>query len=79
MQANDSGQIVGAYVVVTGCNCENDLQLHAFVSTGGAISPIPDIGLFQTVPLDINNAGQIVGYYHDRSGDIEDNPRGFLL
>ena len=27
---NDSGQIVGAYVVVTGCNCENDLQLHAF-------------------------------------------------
>jgi probable HAF family extracellular repeat protein len=75
---NDSGEIVGAYSAQPVCNCVDDVSVYGFVYSGGQFSTI-DIGLFETRPVAINNNGAIVGYYHDRGGDVEDAERGFLL
>ncbi len=76
---NDAGVVVGAYGPATPvCNCVADIEAHGFTYSNGAFTTF-NVGLSQTIPLAINNAGQIVGYYHDRDGDIGDHSRGFLL
>lgn len=76
---NDAGVVVGVRgPTVPLCDCVADLEIHGFRYSGGEFTTF-DIGLAQTWPMAINNGGQIVGYYHDRHGDIQDNSRGFLL
>lgn len=75
---NDVGQVVGAFGPQPECHCVADLESSAFVYSGGGISTFT-VGLSETWPLDINNVGQIVGFYHDRDGDIADHERAFLM
>ena len=68
---NDAGVIVGSYQVFV-----NRFRLtHAFLLEGGAYTTIDPPGASQAWATGINNAGQIVGYYNDASGNIH----GFFL
>jgi probable HAF family extracellular repeat protein len=66
MGINDAGQIVGTFV--------DGQQGHGFLDVNGTFSTIDVPGAQFTSPNDINNAGQIVGWFFDNGGPAH----GFL-
>jgi len=62
---NASGQAVGDSTTASG--------IRAFVTTGGGLQELPTLGGAQTSALGINDAGIVVGYSNDATG----NPRAF--
>ncbi len=87
---NNAGQIVGEYEddsgVIHGFLLDEDLQslerrrmvggvIHGFVLDEDSFTTIDFPDAVETKAFGINNAGQIVGFYKDSSGDVH----GFLL
>jgi probable HAF family extracellular repeat protein len=61
---NNTGQIIGAVEKADGL-------LHAYIYQGG---PVQDIGTFDrldNIPIAINNAGQVIGYFSDPEIDFQ--------
>jgi hypothetical protein len=56
---NDAGQISGTYY---------DGSYHGFLYSHGTYTPLNVPGAVATYATDINDQGQIVGYYSDASG-----------
>jgi probable HAF family extracellular repeat protein len=53
---NESGQIVGFFYDTAG-------KVHSFLDSGGSFTTFDVLGAAQTNAYDINNLGQIVGFY----------------
>jgi uncharacterized membrane protein len=62
---NDAGRIVGRYAL----NGEDPVFAgHGFLLNKGTFTSFDFPGALATAPLDINEAGQVVGFYKDAAG-----------
>ncbi len=64
---NDPGEIVGTYTP-DAATYPPSTDYHAFFAKNGVVTVFDPPGAASSSAVDINNAGQIVGYYTDASG-----------